>query len=145
MNGYAVKHPPLFRAAGKKTTAVPAASVPSKTSTKTAPYTPKPTGSMSYPYYGMAVLSLAFVMIFSMDNFLGLGFLSLILCGRSYDYEDAYNKLHATIAGHPLNVRPNTKNSRDSTSSTTVESEELEMLVAKESSTVAAVEGSASV
>lgn len=56
-----------------------------KTTLKQMP--PKPTGSMSFPSYGAVVLALSFVMIFSMDSFLGFGFISLKLFGRSYDWE----------------------------------------------------------
>lgn len=42
---------------------------------------PKATGSMSSPSYGAFVLLLSLVMIMTMDSFLGLGFLSLVLLG----------------------------------------------------------------
>jgi hypothetical protein len=53
-------------------------------------YVPKVTGSMSFPGYGFAVLALSAVMLFSMDSFLGFGFISLLLFGRSLDWEVAY-------------------------------------------------------
>jgi len=34
---------------------------------------PKPTGSMSFPSYGALILTLAAVMLFTMDSFLGIG------------------------------------------------------------------------
>jgi hypothetical protein len=59
--------------------------------------TPKPTGSMSFPSYGAYILLLSAVMLFSMDSFLGLGFLSLKLCGSSLDWDSAYTPLHKKI------------------------------------------------
>ena len=60
-------------------------------------YVPKKTGGMSFPTYGAVVLALAAVMLFSMDSFLGIGFLSLLLSGRSSDWESAYGPLHKKI------------------------------------------------
>ena len=61
------------------------------------PYVPKVTGSMSFPSLGALVLALAAVMLFTMDSFLGIGYLSLLLSGRSYDWEGAYGALHRKI------------------------------------------------
>jgi hypothetical protein len=64
-------------------------------------YIPKTTGSMSFPGYGAFALALSFVMIFFMDSFLGMGYLSLLLSGRAFDWEAAYGKMHKKIAeGH---------------------------------------------
>ena len=54
---------------------------------------PRRTGSMSYPVYGAVLLALAAIMCFSMDNWLGVGYFSLVLFGRSYDWEAAYGPL----------------------------------------------------
>ena len=58
---------------------------------------PKPTGSMSFPGYGAATLALAAVMLFLMDSFLGIGFLSLAIFGRSCDWGEAYYPLHKKL------------------------------------------------
>ena len=60
-------------------------------------YEPKKTGGMSFPTYGAVVLALSAIMLFSMDSFLGIGFLSLLLSGRSSDWESAYGPLHKKI------------------------------------------------
>ena len=90
MNGYALSHP------------VPP---PIPKTVKQVPYEPKPTGSMSFPLAGLGVVLLSAVMLFTMDSFLGFGWVSLVACGARYDYEEAYDALHATVAGHPLNSR----------------------------------------
>lgn len=68
------------------------------------PYVPKATGSMSFPNLGAFALGLAIVMLFSMDSWLGFGYLSLLLFGRGYDWEAGYAGLHRKImaeeAGH---------------------------------------------
>ena len=61
------------------------------------PYTPKVTGSMSSPKYGAMILVLSFIMLFLMDSWLGIGYLSLLLFGRFYDWDAAYEQLHRTI------------------------------------------------
>ena len=58
---------------------------------------PKPTGSMSFPSYGAYALILAFIMLFTMDSFLGIGALSLALFGRSLDWNEAYFALHKKL------------------------------------------------
>lgn len=63
------------------------------------PYKPKVTGSMSFPEYGVGMLILTIIMLFLMDSFLGIGYLSLTLFGRSYDWEGAYGPLHRKIFG----------------------------------------------
>jgi hypothetical protein len=68
---------------------------PAHYSSKTAlaakkPYVPKTTGSMSNPLYGALVLLLSCAMLLLMDAFLGIGYLSLALFGRAYDWESAY-------------------------------------------------------
>ena len=65
-----------------------------------AAYVPKVTGSMSFPGYGAMVLGMACVMIMLMDSFFGAGFFSLLLFGRSYDWDAAYGPLHRKILGH---------------------------------------------
>lgn len=78
----------------------PASYVVPKPSTRTVKQQPpKATGSMSFPVYGAYVLALAFIMLFAMDNWLGLGYLSLRLFGRSFDYDAAYGALIAKIEG----------------------------------------------
>jgi hypothetical protein len=66
-------------------------------SQKKAAAPPKKTGSMSFPSYGAFVLLLSAIMIFSMDSFLGIGFLSLKIFNRSLDWEAAYGPLHKKI------------------------------------------------
>jgi hypothetical protein len=70
------------------------------------PYKPKPTGSMSFPGLGAFALGLAVIMLFTMDSFLGIGYVSLLLFGRSYDWEAAYAGLHRKILGTDDRVRP---------------------------------------
>eukprot|EP01038_Epipyxis_sp_PR26KG_P007906 gene7906-10731_t len=71
-------------------------------------YTPKSTGSMSSPYHGAIVLLVATIMLFTMDSFFGLGFLSLSLFGRSLDWEEAYRSLHNKILNNKSNNPINT-------------------------------------
>lgn len=66
-------------------------------STAKKPYVPKATGSMSFPYLGALALGLATIMLFTMDSFLGIGYLSLLLFGRSYDWDAAYGGMHRRI------------------------------------------------
>jgi hypothetical protein len=75
----------------------PAYSSSGSTSASAVKYTPKVTGSMSFPSLGAGVLALAVIMLFSMDSFFGIGFLSLLLLGRSFDWEAAYAGLHRKI------------------------------------------------
>ena len=82
---------------------------------------PKPTGSMSFPEYGAGVLVLAAIMLFTMDNFLGLGWVGLVVFGRSYDWDEAYTPLHRTIVGHPSHPGSNKK-----------PAEEMEVLIAED-------------
>ena len=84
-NGYAL-HFPQISAPGK----------PGAASAK--PYVPKKTGSMSSPYHGALMLVLSVVMLFLMDSFLGIGFFSLAICGRAFDWEAAYGPLHKKIS-----------------------------------------------
>ena len=88
-NAYMVHFPVLFTPSAAAATA-----------TKKKVLGPKPTGSMSFPSYGALVLALAAIMLFSMDSFLGLGYLSLQLFGRSFDWESAYGPLHKKVLGH---------------------------------------------
>ena len=62
---------------------------------------PKKTGAMSFPSYGAAMLILSAIMIFSMDSWLGFGFLSLKVFNRSYDWDAAYLPLLKKILGKP--------------------------------------------
>lgn len=80
LNSYILRVPSLYSQSGDK-----------------KKYEPKKTGGMSFPNYGAAVLALAAIMLFSMDSFLGVGFLSLLLSGRSSDWESAYGPLHKKI------------------------------------------------
>jgi hypothetical protein len=50
----------------------------------------KPPEGMSFTSYGIAMIVTAAVMLFTMDSFFGVGFLSLLISGRSYDYDEAY-------------------------------------------------------
>lgn len=76
-----------------------------QTSEKKKSTGPKKTGGMSFPSYGAGVLVLAAVMLFTMDSFMGIGFLSLILFGRCADWDAAYGPLHKKILKGP-NVSP---------------------------------------
>lgn len=82
-NGYVIHFPQIAGA--------PSAKPPPK------PYTPKRTGSMSSPFHGALMLVLTVVMLFLMDSFLGFGFISLVVCGRSFDWEAGYGPLHKKI------------------------------------------------
>jgi len=48
------------------------------------------TGLMSYPSYGLLVLFISIIMLITLDGFLGIGYLSLVLFGRSYDWDEAF-------------------------------------------------------
>lgn len=58
---------------------------------------PKPTGIMSKPDLGAAILLLSFIMLVTMDGFLGLGYFSLLLFGRSFDWESAFDPIHKKL------------------------------------------------
>jgi hypothetical protein len=62
----------------------------SQKSDKPTTYKPAKTGAMSSPNYGLFVLFISAVMIFTMDSFLGVGSLSLYLFGKSFDWDAAY-------------------------------------------------------
>lgn len=68
------------------------------------PYVPKKTGSMSSPVYGAAMLALSFAMLFLMDSFLGAGYLSLALFGKSLDYDEAYRKTLEEVRRNALAI-----------------------------------------
>lgn len=68
-----------------------------KAKSNAKPYAPKRTGSMSRPGYGAAVLFVSMIMLLTMDNFFGLGYLSLALFGRHYDWAAAYSSLHKSL------------------------------------------------
>eukprot|EP01035_Chromulina_nebulosa_P020263 gene20263-26307_t len=51
---------------------------------------PRATGIMSYPSYGLLVLFISIVMLVTLDGFLGIGYLSLALFGRSFDWDEAF-------------------------------------------------------
>lgn len=61
------------------------------------PYVPKVTGAMSNPYLGAGMIGLIIIMLFLMDSFLGIGYIALVLGGKSFDWEIAYNPLHQKI------------------------------------------------
>jgi hypothetical protein len=61
------------------------------------PYQPKSTGPMSDPYLGAVVLGLVAILLFTMDSFLGIGYASLLVFGRFFDWEAAYGPLHAKL------------------------------------------------
>jgi hypothetical protein len=54
---------------------------------------PKPTGVMSKPIHGAVLLVVSLVMLVSLDGFLGIGFLSLLLTGKKYDWEAAFSPI----------------------------------------------------
>jgi hypothetical protein len=68
-----------------------------KASAVKKPYVPRVTGAMSFPGLGAGMLVLAMVMLFTMDSFFGFGFISLLVFGRSYDWEAGYGALHRKI------------------------------------------------
>ena len=86
----------------------------SATATK-KPYTPRTTGSMSFPGYGMMVLVTAAIMLFTMDSFFGIGYISLLIFGRSFDWEAGYGplhrKIHGSSGGHEKEERSNNSSS----------------------------------
>ena len=69
----------------------------SSSGTNKSPYVAKITGSMSFPGYGILVLTLSIVMLYGMDNFLGIGYLSLLIFGKTSDWEAAYAPLHKKL------------------------------------------------
>jgi hypothetical protein len=73
---------------GEGTSKQPAAAKPHTSSSKG-----KPTGAMSQPIYGLGTLFVAFIMLFTWDSFLGVGSFSLLISGRSYDWNEAYMPL----------------------------------------------------
>jgi hypothetical protein len=109
-NGYALHSPEHYSTLLTPTTSSSSSSASSAKKPK-APYVPKTTGSMSFPSYGACVLFLSFLMIFLMDSFLGIGYISLLVFGRSYDWDAAYSALHRKILG------TNDRNSNSSSSS----------------------------
>lgn len=64
------------------------------------PYKPKPTGAMSNPSYGAGMLVLIVIMLFTMDSWLGIGWLSLVLGGTNYDWDVAYGPYVRKIQQH---------------------------------------------
>ena len=52
---------------------------------------------MSRPGYGALVLLISLIMLVTMDNFFGLGYLFLTLFGRHYDWTAAYAPLHKSL------------------------------------------------
>lgn len=106
-NSYAFSSPSTF---------TPYVPVPAK-----KPYSPKPTGSMSFPDYGLLMLGIIFIMLFTMDAFYGFTFLSLLVFNKSFDWEAAYSGLHAKILrdggyvyGHSLSNPPHPTESKTS-------------------------------
>eukprot|EP00981_Chlorochromonas_danica_P007694 scaffold1869_cov163-Ochromonas_danica.AAC.6 len=87
-NAFILHHPELMQKS--------ASSLSSSSSVK-KPYAPRPTGSMSLPDYGAAMLVLTVIMLFLMDSYLGIGYLSLLLGGKSYDWDAAYTPLHIKL------------------------------------------------
>jgi N-acetylneuraminate 9-O-acetyltransferase len=71
-----------------------------KSASATPPSRGKPTGSMSNTANGLLTLVVALVMLITWDNFFGLGWLSLKLLSRSYDWNDAYLPLLKKILPH---------------------------------------------
>jgi len=71
--------------------------IPGTTGTTKKAYKPKPTGSMSFPTSGLMVLLLSAVMLLTMDNFLGFGYLGLLFGGKPFDYDEAYTPLLAKV------------------------------------------------
>lgn len=63
---------------------------------------PKKPESMSFPVWGGALLATAVWMLFTMDSFFGVGYIALLLSGRSFDYEAAYGPLLKKITGRAL-------------------------------------------
>jgi len=97
-NAYALHSPEYYSIITSSASAITTTTTKPKT-----PYVAKTTGSMSFPSYGACVLFLSFLMIFLMDSFLGIGYLSLIIFGRSYDWDAAYSGLHRKIHGGDRN------------------------------------------
>lgn len=62
-----------------------------KNSLNNKPYQPKATGAMSNPFYGACMLVLIVVMLFTMDSWFGIGWITLALGGQSYDWDLAYS------------------------------------------------------
>jgi hypothetical protein len=91
-NAYGLRYP------DRMTSPLPASAVGAGASSKTPkPYVPKQSGSMSSPVLGLGVLAVSAIMLYGLDNLLGLGYLSLSLCGRSADWDAAYNSLHKKL------------------------------------------------
>lgn len=86
-NGYAMQYPALY-------------------STKYIPKkgAPKTTGVMSLPNHGAMVLILSLIMLVTLDGFLGIGYISLLLFGRSYDWDAAFEPIHKKLGlgRHPV-------------------------------------------
>jgi hypothetical protein len=78
--------------------AAAAAKAPELVKTK-APTATKPPDSMSFPGWGFALLMTSFVMLATMDSFFGVGYLALLISGRSFDYDAAYMPLLKKILG----------------------------------------------
>ncbi len=57
-------------------------------------FPPKETGGMSNRKLGFCVLVLAAVLLFTMDNFLGFGFVAMKLFGLSFDWKATMDAFH---------------------------------------------------
>jgi N-acetylneuraminate 9-O-acetyltransferase len=73
---------------------------PAAPASKPTPQKGKPTGSMSNSVNGLITLLVAAVMILTWDNFFGLGWFSLKLLSKSYDWNEAYVPLLKKILPH---------------------------------------------
>ena len=91
---------------------------------------PKKTGAMSFPSYGAAMLILSAIMIFSMDSWLGFGFLSLKVFNRSYDWDAAYLPLLKKVLGKPTSSTSKQELQIEATSTNTKATDaEVELLL----------------
>ena len=97
-NAYAFKYPAALT---EKT-------LPALTASSGNPpgYVPKASGSMSFPTYGLFVLALSAVMMFGMDNFLGLGFLSLSLFGRRVRSSYSLSLIYLSFSHTYMYIKP---------------------------------------
>ncbi len=73
------------------------------------PYQPKTTGPMSNPYLGAGILGLIVILLFTMDSFLGVGYVSLLIFGRFFEWEVAYGPLHSKLQRSSTTSNPHSK------------------------------------
>jgi hypothetical protein len=121
-NGYAMQYPALYSSKY----------IPKKGA-------PKATGIMSKPELGAMVLFLSLFMLITLDGFLGIGYISLLLFGRSFDWESAFEPIHKKLGIGRHTVLPS-ENNNPSSSSSSAEQEREKLLPSSTTNTLGTLE-----